>query len=274
MPETPPDPDEPIVPPGEGTMVRFDQVTKAFGDNVVLDALDLSVAAGEKVVIIGPSGSGKTTILRVLMTLERPESGVVWVGGDPLFHRLGDDGRLAKANQRYLREIRCRVGMVFQHFDLFPHMKVLRNVSLAPRKVLGLSKADAEERAVDLLEQVGLADKLDEYPSRLSGGQKQRVAIARALAMEPKVMCFDEVTSALDPELVGEVLNVIRDLAQRSEMSLLLVTHEMGFAREIADRVLMFDQGSIVEEAPPAEMFSNPREPRTKEFLHAVLDRA
>ncbi|MEZ4491869.1 MAG: ectoine/hydroxyectoine ABC transporter ATP-binding protein EhuA [Dehalococcoidia bacterium] len=254
------------------TIVRFERVRKAFGDLVVLDDLDFEVKAGEKLVIIGPSGSGKTTILRVLMTLERPDAGGVWVDGDYLF-RVEKRGRLQRASERHVARVRTKIGMVFQHFNLFPHMSAHDNVAFAPNKVLGIPKGEAKDRAKALLESVGLGDKLDEKPSRLSGGQKQRVAIARALAMEPKVMLFDEVTSALDPELVGEVLNVLRELAHNTSMTMLLVTHEMGFAREIGDRVVMFDGGRVVEEAPPEELFSNPREERTKQFLHAVLDR-
>lgn len=251
-------------------MVRLEDVTKAFGDNVVLDELNLEVAAGEKIVIVGPSGSGKTTILRVIMTLDLPDSGRVWVGGDYLYHeRRGD--QLVKASQAHIRKVRGNVGMVFQHFNLFPHLTALQNVAIGPTRVLGLSKGESRRKATELLEKVGLGRQINQSPDQLSGGQKQRVAIARALAMEPKVMLFDEVTSALDPELVGEVLNVLRDLATTTEMTMLLVTHEMGFAREIADRVLMFDKGKIVEEGKPDEIFSNPKEERTKAFLRAIL---
>lgn len=260
----------PDVAPG-GTIVRFDKVTKAFGDNVVLDELDLEVAAGEKLVIIGPSGSGKTTILRVLMTLERPSGGVVEVDGEYLFH-VRRNGQLRKASERHIARVRKKIGMVFQHFNLFPHLTALQNVAFAPNKVLGLSRREANERAAELLNAVGLGDKLHQHPAQLSGGQKQRVAIARALAMEPKIMLFDEVTSALDPELVGEVLNVLRELAINSSMTMLIVTHEMGFAREIGDRVVMFDGGRVVEEGPPSELFSDPKEQRTRDFLKAVLE--
>ena len=251
-------------------MVRMEQVTKSFGDFVCLDELDLDVKTGEKVVIIGPSGSGKTTILRVLMTLERPDSGVVEVAGEYLYHQMRD-GQLVKGSEKHLRAVRRNVSMVFQHFNLFPHMTALRNVSIGPMKALGRSKEKADERARELLGMVGLDDKVHQYPAQLSGGQKQRVAIARALAMEPKVMLFDEITSALDPELVGEVLNVVRQLAHTTDMTMLLVTHEMGFAREIADRVLMFAGGRIIEQAPPAEIFTEPKTERTKAFLKAVL---
>jgi polar amino acid transport system ATP-binding protein len=236
-------------PKGE-TIVRFEDIRKQFGDNVVLDDFNCEVKAGEKMVIIGPSGSGKTTILRVLMTLERPNAGRVWVDGDYLF-RVEKNGKVQRASERHIARVRTKIGMVFQHFNLFPHMSAHDNVAFAPNKVLGVSKSEAKERAKTLLEAVGLGDKLDERPARLSGGQKQRVAIARALAMEPKVMLFDEVTSALDPELVGEVLGVLRELATNTSMTMLLVTHEMGFAREIGDRVVMFDGGRVVEEAPP-----------------------
>lgn len=257
---------------GSGPIVRFDDVTKAFGELVVLDHLNFEVTAGERLVIIGPSGSGKTTILRVLMTLERPNSGVVEVDGDFLYHE-NRNGQLRPASERHIRSVRQKIGMVFQHFDLFPHMTALGNVSLAPNKVLGLSKRQAEERGRELLNSVGLGDKYSQYPSQLSGGQKQRVAIARALAMEPKILLFDEVTSALDPELVGEVLNVLRDLVENTSCTMLIVTHEMGFAREIADRVVMFDGGRVVEEGTPDDIFSTPEHPRTQTFLKAVLDR-
>jgi polar amino acid transport system ATP-binding protein len=253
-------------------MVRLEGVTKAFGDNTVLDKLDLQVAPGERIVIVGPSGSGKTTILRVIMTLDHPDSGLVWIGGQCLYHeRRGEE--FVKASQAHIREVRGQAGMVFQHFNLFPHLTALDNVAIGPTKVLGISKPEARRRATELLERVGLGSSVQKSPDQLSGGQKQRVAIARALAMEPKVMLFDEVTSALDPELVGEVLNVLRELATTTEMTMLLVTHEMGFAREIADRVLMFDGGRIVEEGRPEDIFSNPTQERTKNFLKAVLGR-
>ncbi len=251
--------------------IHLEGVTKRYGEHVVLDRLDLSVGSRERVVIIGPSGSGKTTVLRILMTLERPDDGTVWIGGRPLFHQRRDDGRLVRARERQVREVRRDLSMVFQHFNLFPHKTVRENVTLGPRKALGLDREEADERAHDLLERVGLGDKIDAYPGALSGGQRQRVAIARALAMRPRVMLFDEVTSALDPELVGEVLAVLRDLAREDAMTMLLVTHEMRFAQEIADRVLMFDGGRIVEDRSPVEMFTDPREERTKEFLRAVL---
>jgi polar amino acid transport system ATP-binding protein len=236
----------------------------------VLRELNFEVGPKEKITIVGPSGSGKTTILRVLMTLEEPNEGVIYVDGEPLWHE-DKNGKLVKAGERHLRKVRGKIGMVFQHFNLFPHMSALRNVTEAPVHVLKMPRGDAEERAKMLLDQVGLADKIDHYPSQLSGGQKQRVAIARALAMRPKVMLFDEVTSALDPELVGEVLNVIRELAEEGDMAMLLVTHEMGFAREVSDRVVFFDKGQVVEQGPPADIFDNPQSERTKAFFSAVL---
>jgi polar amino acid transport system ATP-binding protein len=251
-------------------IVRFEKVDKSFGDLHVLRSLDFNVAPAEKVTIVGPSGSGKTTILRVLMTLEKPDEGVIYVDGEPLWHKE-KNGKLVEADEKHLRKVRGNIGMVFQHFNLFPHMTALRNVTEAPIHVLKLPKVEARDRAEALLEKVGLADKLNHYPSQLSGGQKQRVAIARALAMRPKVMLFDEVTSALDPELVGEVLNVIRELALEGEMAMLLVTHEMGFAREVSDRLVFFDHGRIVEQGPPQEIFDNPQNPRTQAFFSAIL---
>jgi polar amino acid transport system ATP-binding protein len=251
-------------------IVHFDKVTKAFGDLVVLNKLNLQVAPAEKLAIIGPSGSGKTTILRTLMTLEKPDAGVVYVDGEPLWH-MEKNGQLVKASEKHLRKVRGKIGMVFQHFNLFPHMTALRNVTEAPIYVLGQSRAEALARGQELLEMVGLGDKLNSYPSQLSGGQKQRVAIARACAMRPKVMLFDEVTSALDPELVGEVLNVMRQLAEEGEMTMIIVTHEMGFAREVADRLIFFDDGKIVEQGEPSAILDNPQLERTKAFLSAVL---
>jgi len=251
-------------------IVKFDNVTKAFGDLVVLNQLNFEVAPAEKIAIIGPSGSGKTTILRILMTLVEPNDGVVYVDGEPLWHREVN-GKRVPANEKHLRTIRGKLGMVFQHFNLFPHMNALRNVTEAPVHVLKTPKKEAEKNAKELLEMVGLGDKMDAYPSQLSGGQKQRVAIARALAMRPQIMLFDEVTSALDPELVGEVLNVMRTLAEQTDMTMLIVTHEMGFAREVADQVVFFDGGQVVEQGDPNDVFSSPKEERTKEFLQAIL---
>jgi polar amino acid transport system ATP-binding protein len=250
--------------------VEMRQVTKAFGELVVLDELDLNVDAGEVVVIIGPSGSGKTTILRVVMTLERIDEGHIKIGERQLYHEE-KDGELVRASEKYIRSVRSDISMVFQHFNLFPHMSARENVMLAPIKVKGLSEDEAAEKSKLLLDRVGLGDKLDHRPSELSGGQKQRVAIARSLAMEPRVMLFDEVTSALDPELVGEVLNVLRELAASGDMTMMMVTHEMGFASEMADRVLMFDRGHILEQGPPDKIFQDPDHERTKSFLRAVL---
>ncbi len=252
-------------------MVRFANVTKRYGPLTVLDALNLDVNQNEIVSIIGPSGSGKTTVLRMLMTLEEIDDGVIYVDGTPLTHmERGDE--LVRANNAHLRQMRSNVGMVFQHFNLFPHMTALQNCMEAPVRVLRLSKEEARHRASELLEMVGLADKIDQHPSRLSGGQQQRVAIARALAMRPKVMLFDEVTSALDPEVIGEVLNVIRQLAGEHSLTMLMVTHQMGFAREISDRVCFFYAGNIAEQGSPDQLFGNPENERTRQFLSAVLD--
>ena len=251
-------------------MVRMRGVTKAFGDNVVLRELDLDVAENEKVVIIGPSGSGKTTILRVIMTLERPSAGTVEIEGRHLYHEE-KQGKLVPASKRHVRDVRAEIGMVFQLFNLFPHLTALQNVTLAPTTVRGIASDEAADRGRELLDSVGLGDKFDQYPAELSGGQKQRVAIARALAMEPKVMLFDEVTSALDPELVGEVLGVLRRIAEEGNMTMMLVTHEMGFAKEVADRVLMFDHGRILESGSAEKLLREPEHDRTREFLDAVL---
>jgi len=256
--------------PGE-PMVRFDKVTKCYGPLTVLDELDLEVAPGEKVAVIGPSGSGKTTVLRMLMTLERIDGGVIYVDGEPLTH-MPRKGRLVPADSRHLRRVRGKIGMVFQHFNLFPHMTALKNCMEAPITVLKLSRKEAEARAGELLEMVGLGDKLGHYPGQLSGGQQQRVAIARALAMRPKVMLFDEVTSALDPELVGEVLTVIRRLGREHSLTMLMVTHQMGFAREFADRVCFFYEGRIAEQGRPEKIFTSPENERTRVFLSAVLE--
>jgi ectoine/hydroxyectoine ABC transporter ATP-binding protein len=250
--------------------IHFDKVVKRFGSNVVLRELDFKVAPGERVTLIGPSGSGKTTILRLLMTLEKVNDGVIRVGDRPLSH-MDRGGKLVPANEKHLHEMRKQVGMVFQQFNLFPNMNVLRNLTEAPVRVLGLSRQEADERARNLLELVGLSDKADAHPTQLSGGQQQRAAIARALAMEPKVLLLDEVTSALDPELVVGVQDLLRDIARQRDLTILCVTHEMGFAKDISDRVLMFDQGQIVEEGPPEQIFDQPTEKRTRDFLQAVL---
>lgn len=251
--------------------VKFDDVTKRFGSFEVLRNLNFEVEQNEKVTIIGPSGSGKSTVLRVLMTLEPIQEGVVYVGDKPLWHEDKGNGNLVPASEKHLRSMRNQMGMVFQQFNLFPHMSVRRNITEAPINVLRMSKKDARERADELLNMVGLIDHAEKYPTQLSGGQQQRVGIARALAMRPKVMLFDEPTSALDPELVGEVLHVIRRLATEHDLTMLLVTHEMEFARQVSDRVCFFDQGRILESGTPEEIFSSPKEQRTREFLHAVL---
>jgi polar amino acid transport system ATP-binding protein len=253
-------------------IVRFDKVVKRFGDNLVLDELDFSVRPNEHITLIGPSGSGKTTILRLLMTLEELSGGVIWVDGSPLWHKKLPDGKLVPADQRHLREMRKQIGMVFQQFNLFQNMRVLRNVTEAPIYSLGVPKDEAEQRAKELLDMVGLGDKLNHYPSQLSGGQQQRVAIARALAMSPKILLLDEVTSALDPELVAGVLGILRDIATSMDITILCVTHEMGFARDISHRVLMFDQGRIVEHGPPEKIFTEPDHERTRAFLRAVIE--
>ena len=253
------------------TLVKFSEVTKQYGDLVVLDKLNLEVKKNEMVSIIGPSGSGKTTVLRVLMTLEKINNGVIYLEDEPLTH-MPQNEELVEASEKYLRERRSKIGMVFQQFNLFPHMTALQNCIEAPIQVLGLKKEEAEKRALELLELVGLTDKKDEHPTRLSGGQQQRVAIARALAMRPKVMLLDEITSSLDPEVVGEVLNVIRSLNKEHNLTMIMVTHQMGFAREISDRVCFFYEGKIFEQGPPERIFDNPQNERTKQFLNAVLD--
>ena len=258
-------------PPVDGSeLIRFDKVTKRFGEKVILDELDFSVDSGKHVTLIGPSGSGKTTILRLLMTLLKPDSGTIRVNGDYLTHEMRN-GKLVPASEKHIREVRKNIGMVFQQFNLFPNMKVLRNVTEAPVTVLGLSKEEAEERARDLLDLVGLGDRCDAYPTQLSGGQQQRVAIARALAMRPQVLLLDEVTSALDPELVAGVLDVLRDIAHTTDITMLCVTHEMNFARDISDQVLMFDSGRVIESGTPEKIFTAPEHERTREFLGAVL---
>ncbi|MFD1038297.1 ectoine/hydroxyectoine ABC transporter ATP-binding protein EhuA [Virgibacillus byunsanensis] len=248
-------------------IVRYENVYKSFGDVEVLKGINLDIMPSEKVAVIGPSGSGKTTIIRMLMTLEQPTSGSIIVDGDNLWH-MEKNGELVPANEKHLREVRGNIGMVFQHFNLFPHMTILENCMTAPIHVQKEDKQEAKNRSIEMLEKVGLGDKLDNYPNQLSGGQKQRVAMARALVMRPKIMLFDEVTSALDPELVGEVLEVIRDIAKEGEMAMVLVTHEMEFALDIADRVLFLDNGVIAEEGPPSEVIENPTNERLQTFLH------
>ena len=240
-------------------IIKVVDLKKSFGDIHVLKGINTEIKRGEVVVVIGPSGSGKSTFLRTLNLLEEPTEGIIEFEGiditDP------------KTNINLHRQ---KMGMVFQQFNLFPHMTVLKNMTLAPIKLLGKSKADAETTALELLDKVGLKDRADAYPSQLSGGQKQRVAIVRALAMNPDVMLFDEPTSALDPEMVGEVLDVMKSLAKEG-MTMVVVTHEMGFAKEVADRVIFIDEGVIMEDAPPAEFFGNPKNERLKLFLSKVL---
>ena len=242
-----------------GSALVVEGLHKSFGDLEVLKGIDVEMAEHEVVCLIGSSGSGKSTLLRCINLLEPIDAGRIVVEGDEITAKGVDVNR-----------IRRRIGIVFQAFNLFPHMTVLDNVALAPRKVQGLSRVDAEARATELLERIGLADKAREYPDRLSGGQQQRVAIVRALAMQPDLLLLDEITSALDPELVAEVLNMIRELAGNG-MTMLIATHEMSFAREIANRVCFLDAGRILETAPPAEMFSGPREERTRQFLERVI---
>jgi polar amino acid transport system ATP-binding protein len=253
-------------------LVTVGGLRKSYGDLEVLKGVDFAVGRGEVVAIIGPSGSGKTTMLRCINLLEEPTGGRIVVDGRVLCEESAD-GSMRFADKAELREIRTEVGMVFQRFNLFPHMTALANITEAPRSVKGLSKADATSRAMELLESVGLGHKADSYPLQLSGGQQQRVAIARALAMEPAVMLFDEVTSAVDPELAGEILLVMKRLAQQG-MTMLVVTHEMSFAADVADRILFIDHGVIVEQGPARELLTNPQNRRTRAFLHAVLDRA
>ena len=240
-------------------MITVKNLKKHFGQLEVLNGIDEEISRGEVVAIIGPSGSGKSTFLRCLNLLEEATDGEIIVNGE----KINDP----KVNVNLVRQ---KMGMVFQHFNLFPHLSIIDNVTLAPTLLKKMSKEDAKNRAMQLLERVGLADKANAYPAQLSGGQKQRVAIARALAMNPEIMLFDEPTSALDPEMVGEVLDVIKDLA-KTGMTMVIVTHEMGFAREVASRVLFIDQGIIMEEGTPDEVFNNPQNERTKLFLSKVL---
>ena len=250
-------------------MIKLEGIHKRFGSLEVLKGVDLQVAKGEVVCILGPSGSGKSTFLRCVNLLEPPEQGDIYIEGNDICKGPGSGNGEQSWKLDFVRQ---RVGIVFQQFNLFPHKTAMQNVTLAQEKVLGRSGQEARAKATELLERVGLGDKLEQYPERLSGGQQQRVAIARALAMDPHVMLFDEVTSALDPELVKEVLDVMRELAEEG-MTMIVVTHELGFAREVADRVIFMDQGVIVEEGPPADVLENPREERTKQFLGLVLER-
>ena len=240
-------------------MIEIKSLSKSFGDLKVLQNIDLHIAPGEKVCIIGPSGSGKSTLLRCMNLLEKPDKGEIWFGDAELTGKKTD-----------INAIRKDMGMVFQHFNLFPHMTVLENITLAPIRVKKIPQEQAEAKAMDLLERIGLADKADAYPATLSGGQKQRIAIIRALAMEPKVMLFDEPTSALDPEMVGEVLSLIGSVA-KTGMTMVIVTHEMGFARSAASRVLFMDEGKICEDGTPEQIFDAPKHPRLQEFLSKLI---
>ena len=251
-------------------IIEFVDVQKRFGNQVVLDGLNLRVEPQEHVALIGPSGSGKSTILRLLMTLERPDSGDIRIEGQSLWHTFRG-GRTVPADGAHLRLMRSKVGMVFQQFNLFSHMRVLRNVTEALVCVQKMSGKDARIRGMELLHRVGLAEKASAWPAELSGGQKQRVAIARALAMQPSIMLFDEITSALDPEIAGQVLALVRELAMQTDMTMLFVTHQMRFASDVAGRVLFFEHGKIIEDGTPAQVLQNPVESRTREFLHNVL---
>lgn len=247
-------------------IVTYRDVHKSFGKVEVLKGIDLDIHPAEKVAVIGPSGSGKTTIIRMLMTLEQPTSGDIVVDGRNLW-KMKKNGKLIDANEKHLRSIRGDIGMVFQHFNLFPHMTILENCMTAPIHVKKEDKNEVKQRSIEMLERVGLGDKINNYPNQLSGGQKQRVAMARSLVMRPKIMLFDEVTSALDPELVGEVLNVIRDIAKNDDMAMVLVTHEMDFALDIADKVLFLDEGVIAEQGTASEVIEQSDNPRVQSFL-------
>ena len=251
------------------SIIKTENISKSFGSVEVLKNVSLTVEPGEVVVIIGPSGAGKSTYLRSLNHLEKPTSGKIWIDDKLIEDRVNGHNQV-KLPHKERAAILLEMGMVFQRFNLFPHKTALQNVMLAPMNVKGVPEKEAKEKAVKLLNQVGLGDKLDSYPAKLSGGQQQRVAIARALAMEPKMMLFDEPTSALDPELVGDVLNVMKELAEEG-MTMLVVTHEMGFAREVADRVVFMYDGAILEEGSPKEIFTNPKHDRTRQFLQSVL---
>jgi polar amino acid transport system ATP-binding protein len=253
-----------------GPMVKAESVRKRFGRLEVLKGISLEVAPGEVTCLLGPSGSGKTTLIRCINHLEKINAGRLWVDGQLVGYRQVGN-KLHELHEAQIARDRAEIGMVFQRFNLFPHMTAVENVGEAPVQVKGVKRAEASKRAKALLRGVGLEDKIDEYPARLSGGQQQRVAIARALAMDPKLMLFDEPTSALDPELVKEVLDVMRRLA-KDGMTMVVVTHELGFAHEVADRVVFMDDGAIVEQGPPAEMLDNPRQERTKRFLGLVLE--
>jgi len=261
-----------IVPAQQRVMLEMSGVSKRFGALEVLRDVSLSVQTGEVVVVIGPSGSGKTTLLRCINLLEDYERGIVSVDGEPVGYRLDARNQRVRLAERDIAAAREKIGIVFQSFNLFPHMTVLQNIVAAPVRVRGIPRARAEARARELLAMVGLSDKVAEHPVRLSGGQQQRVAIARALAMDPKIMLFDEVTSALDPELVGEVLAAMQQLA-RDGMTMVVVTHEMSFARDIADRIVFMDDGVIVEQGKPDQLLFSPRTERVRAFLRRYNDR-
>jgi ABC-type polar amino acid transport system ATPase subunit len=251
-------------------MIRLDKVNKSFGRLRVLRDVSLTVEKGEVVCIIGPSGAGKSTLLRCINHLEGIDSGTIYLEDEPVY-RYVRNGKVVVDPERRVEALRSEVGMVFQSFNLFPHLTALENVMLAPVHVRNEPREDARRRAEALLAKVGLSDKVDAYPQELSGGQQQRVAIARSLAMQPKALLFDEVTSALDPELIGEVLRVMRQLAAEG-MTMIVVTHEMGFARDVADRVLFMADGVVVEEGSPEQIFKAPRHERTRQFLQSILD--
>ena len=251
--------------------VRLRGVHKSYGAQQVLRGIDLDIPPAQTVSVIGPSGSGKSTLLRLLMTLDRPDAGRLEIDGESPWTR-SKDGHEVPADERHLRRVRGKVGMVFQHFNLFPHMTALANVMEAPVHVLGLSREEARARALEYLRMVGLEEKAAAWPGQLSGGQKQRVAIARALAMQPAIMLFDEITSALDPELVGGILQLLRALAEKRTMTMVIVTHHMAFAESASDRVLFFDGGLILEDGSPPEIFRRPRQERTRRFVETVLE--
>lgn len=248
--------------------IEFLKINKSFGNNHVLIDLDLQVKPGEKLTLIGPSGSGKTTVLRLAMTLEKPSSGDLRIFDESIIY---DQSGKPLAAREQARIGRC-CGMVFQQFNLFPHLTVMQNLILAPTTVLKMPKAEANEAALSYLQMVGLKDKADAYPAQLSGGQQQRIAIARALVMKPQVLLLDEITSALDPEIAGEVLDVVRNVAREFSVSMLIVTHEMRFARDVSDRIAVFDGGRVIEQGPPDQIFNSPRQERTQRFLQSVLN--
>jgi polar amino acid transport system ATP-binding protein len=274
MNNLPPQVDRPLDSARQGggvpPYIEFRSVGKSYGAHAVLNGFSLGVSRGQRISLIGPSGSGKTTILRILMTLETIQQGSIWIDGVPLWHEMRG-GALKPASESHLHRQRCKLGMVFQSFNLFPHLSVLDNITQPQRLNLKRTKAAATKRALDLLDMVGLAYKAKAWPEELSGGQKQRVAIARTLSMDPEILLFDEITSALDPELVDEVLNVLRRLSDRTDLTMLLVTHEMSFAREFSDRVVFMEAGQIIEDAAPEILFTAPSQERTRQFLRKTL---